>query len=208
MKGEQQAKNANLLRAELRKQGINPDGGQAQGQAAVRRAPASASPPLDIAVFSRQIATMMQSGVPIVTSMEIIAGGQKNPRMTTLVNDIRDRHRERLVAVRGAEQASGAVRRAVPQPGQGRRRRPACWTPCSTPSRPTRKTSRPSRARSRRRCSTRRWSSRWRCWSARSCWCSWCRSSRKCSRTSAPTCRRSPMMIVHASAASWSAGGG
>ena len=37
IKGEQVSKNANLVKAELRKQGINPHGGQAQGQAAVRR---------------------------------------------------------------------------------------------------------------------------------------------------------------------------
>src|SRR5690606_39016019 len=43
----------------------------------------------DIAVFSRQLATMMKSGVPIVGALEIIAGGQKNPRMKDLVNAIK-----------------------------------------------------------------------------------------------------------------------
>jgi len=45
--------------------------------------------PGDIAVFSRQIATMMKSGVPIVGALEIIANGNKNIRMQKLVNDIR-----------------------------------------------------------------------------------------------------------------------
>jgi len=45
--------------------------------------------PGDIAVFSRQIATMMKSGVPIVGGLEIIAGGQKNPKAKELYNSIR-----------------------------------------------------------------------------------------------------------------------
>jgi type IV pilus assembly protein PilC len=43
----------------------------------------------EIAVFSRQLATMMKSGVPIVTSFEIMAGGQKNPKMSDMLNAIR-----------------------------------------------------------------------------------------------------------------------
>lgn len=88
MKGEQLAKNANLLRAELRRQGINP------GQVKPKPKPlfgASGSPvkPKDIAFFSRQMATMMKSGVPIVSALDIIASGHKNPRMKKLVDTIR-----------------------------------------------------------------------------------------------------------------------
>ncbi|MBA0233720.1 type II secretion system F family protein [Stenotrophomonas maltophilia] len=88
MKGEQLAKNANLLRAELRRQGINP------GQVKPKPKPlfgAAGSPvkPKDIAFFSRQIATMMKSGVPIVSALDIIASGHKNPRMKKLVDTIR-----------------------------------------------------------------------------------------------------------------------
>src|SRR5687768_4200275 len=43
----------------------------------------------DIAQFSRQIATMLKSGVPIVTAMEIISGGHKNPKMRDMINAIR-----------------------------------------------------------------------------------------------------------------------
>lgn len=88
MKGEQAARTANLVRAELRRQGITPTvvkpkpkplfGGQGK-----------AIKPKEIAVFSRQIATMLKSGVPIVQSLEIIGGGQKNPRMATLINGLR-----------------------------------------------------------------------------------------------------------------------
>ncbi|TDB32891.1 type II secretion system F family protein [Stenotrophomonas sp. TEPEL] len=88
MKGEQLAKNANLLRAELRRQGINP------GQVKVKPKPlfgAAGKPvsPKDIAFFSRQMATMMKSGVPIVSALEIIGSGHKNPRMKKLVDSVR-----------------------------------------------------------------------------------------------------------------------
>ena len=89
MKGEQLARSANLLRAELRKQGITPTtvknkpkplfGGS--GKKITAR---------DIAVFSRQIATMMKSGVPIVQALEIIGGGSKNPNMKKMINGLRN----------------------------------------------------------------------------------------------------------------------
>ncbi len=88
MKGEQLAKNANLLRAELRRQGINP------GTVKTKPKPlfgAAGKPikPRDIAFFSRQMATMMKSGVPIVSALEIIGSGHKNPRMKKMVDTIR-----------------------------------------------------------------------------------------------------------------------
>ncbi len=88
MKGEQDARNANMLRAELRKLGITPT--------VVKPKPkplfgAAGSPikPKDIAFFSRQMATMMKSGVPIVTALEIIGSGHKNPRMAKMIGQVR-----------------------------------------------------------------------------------------------------------------------
>jgi len=43
----------------------------------------------DIAVFTRQLATMMRAGVPLLQAFEIVARGSTNPRMTSLLNDIR-----------------------------------------------------------------------------------------------------------------------
>src|SRR5690606_39102592 len=43
----------------------------------------------DIAIFSRQLATMMKAGVPMVQAFEIVAGGQKNPRMKEMLDGIR-----------------------------------------------------------------------------------------------------------------------
>ena len=88
MKGESLAKNTNLLKAELRKQGINPTVVRVKSKPLFGKAGKTVSP-RDIAIFSRQLATMMQSGVPMVTSFEIIAGGQKNPRMKEMLDDIR-----------------------------------------------------------------------------------------------------------------------
>ena len=89
MKGESSSKSANLVRAELRKQGINPTVVKPKKKplfgAAGKRISA-----LEIAVFSRQIATMLQSGVPMVQSFEILSNGQKNERMRTMLLDVRD----------------------------------------------------------------------------------------------------------------------
>lgn len=88
MKGEQAAKNANLLRAELRRQGITPTVVKPKPKPLFGGAGKRITP-REIAIFSRQIATMMKSGVPIVTSLEIIGEGHKNIRMKTLLNSVR-----------------------------------------------------------------------------------------------------------------------
>ena len=88
MKGEQTAKNANLLRAELRRQGITPSVVKPKPKPLFGSAGSKISAK-DIAFFSRQMATMMKSGVPIVGSLEIIGSGHKNPRMKKMVDQVR-----------------------------------------------------------------------------------------------------------------------
>lgn len=88
MKGEQPAKNANLLRAELRRQGIMPSVVKPKPKP-IFGAAGSAVGAKDIAFFSRQMAIMMKSGVPIVSALEIIGSGHKNPRMRKLVETVR-----------------------------------------------------------------------------------------------------------------------
>ena len=88
MKGEQQSRNANMLRAELRRQGITPTVVKIKPKPLFGAA-GSTIKPQDIAVFSRQIATMIKSGVPVVQALEIIGSGNKNPRMQKMVNTIR-----------------------------------------------------------------------------------------------------------------------
>jgi len=88
MKGEQPSKNANLVRAELRRQGITPTVVKPKPKPLFGGAGKRVTPK-EIAVFSRQLATMMKSGVPVVTSLEIIAGGQKNPKAKELFTALR-----------------------------------------------------------------------------------------------------------------------
>lgn len=45
--------------------------------------------PKDIALFTRQMATMMKAGVPLLQSFDIVGRGNPNPSVTKLLNDIR-----------------------------------------------------------------------------------------------------------------------
>ncbi len=86
--GETRSGNAALLKADLRRQGINPIKVNKK-----RISPFGASKKKitakDIAIFSRQIATMMSSGVPLVQSFEIIGRGHDNPSMQDLILKIK-----------------------------------------------------------------------------------------------------------------------
>jgi type IV pilus assembly protein PilC len=89
MKGEVTAKSMNAVRADLRKQGINPTVVKVKKKPMFGAAGSRISA-LEIAVFSRQIATMLQSGVPMVQAFDILSQGQKNERMRLMLLDIRD----------------------------------------------------------------------------------------------------------------------
>ncbi len=43
----------------------------------------------DIAIFTRQLSTMMRAGVPLIQSFDIVGRGSTNPKLTRLLNDIR-----------------------------------------------------------------------------------------------------------------------
>jgi type IV pilus assembly protein PilC len=88
-KGEIQGSSQALVKAQLRKQGVAPT--------KVRRKPKDLFGPKkqkikpgDIAIFTRQLATMMKSGIPLVQSFEIVGESLENPSMRTLVGQIRD----------------------------------------------------------------------------------------------------------------------
>lgn len=88
LKGERSARNQTIVRAELRKQGITPS--------RVRKKPkplfggaGKRIKPRDIAIFTRQLATMLNSGIPLVGAFGIIAAAAENPNMQKLVNTIR-----------------------------------------------------------------------------------------------------------------------
>ena len=88
MKGDMPAKNASLVKAELRRQGMNPQTVRERAKPLFGSAGSSVKP-RDVAVFSRQIATMMTSGVPMVQSFDIIADGQKNVRFKNMLMDVK-----------------------------------------------------------------------------------------------------------------------
>ncbi|WP_284692175.1 type II secretion system F family protein [Pinirhizobacter soli] len=88
MKGEMQSKNAALVKAELRRQGMNPQTVREKSKPLFGAA-GKAVKPREVAIFSRQIATMMAAGIPMVQSFDIIANGQKNPRMKNILIDVK-----------------------------------------------------------------------------------------------------------------------
>jgi type IV pilus assembly protein PilC len=88
LKGEQSATSLNAVKADLRRQGITP--------IKVKKKPkdlfAARKPaikPADIAIFSRMLATMMSSGVPLMQSMQIIGEGHENASMQDMVLSIK-----------------------------------------------------------------------------------------------------------------------
>ena len=88
MKGSMPGKNASLVKAELRRQGMNPQTVREKAKP-LFGSTGSTVKPQDVAIFSRQIATMMASGVPMVQSFDIIADGQKNPRFKNMLLDVK-----------------------------------------------------------------------------------------------------------------------
>jgi type IV pilus assembly protein PilC len=87
MKGEESAKSETALKLDLRKRGIANPEVKAKAKPLFGAAGKTISPQ-DIAVFSRQLATMMQSGIPMVQAFGIVSGGQKNIRMQNLLENI------------------------------------------------------------------------------------------------------------------------
>jgi type IV pilus assembly protein PilC len=84
IKGETRAASIALLRADLRRQGLTPlkVRKKPQGLLGTKKRKIKSA---DIAVFSRQLATMMTSGVPLVQAFDIVGRGHDNPRMQDLV---------------------------------------------------------------------------------------------------------------------------
>ncbi len=87
VKGETSGASVALVKADLRRQGVNPlkvrkkpkpllGGGGPKGKKIQAK---------DIAIFSRQLATMMSSGVPLVQAFEIMGKGHDNPSMRNLI---------------------------------------------------------------------------------------------------------------------------
>ncbi|THB69257.1 MAG: type II secretion system F family protein [Gammaproteobacteria bacterium] len=89
IKGESVAANPMLVKADLRRQGITPSKVKKKSELFASANKKSIKPG-DIAVFSRQLATMISSGVPIVQAFDIIGKGHDNPSMQELVMAIKN----------------------------------------------------------------------------------------------------------------------
>lgn len=83
IKGEMLSTNPAMARAELRKQGINVR--RVRKKSELSFGGKKAIKPADIAIFTRQLATMMKAGVPLVQSFEIVAEGMDNASMKEVV---------------------------------------------------------------------------------------------------------------------------
>jgi len=85
--GELSGHNPALIKAQLRKQGVNPT--KVRKKSVSLFSKGKRIKPLDIAFFTRQLATMMRAGVPLLQSFEIISDGAENPKMRALVDDVK-----------------------------------------------------------------------------------------------------------------------
>lgn len=85
--GELSGHNIPLIKAQLRKQGINPLKVRKKPMSLFK--PGKKIKPLDIAFFARQMATMMKAGVPLLQSFDIIGEGAENPNMRKMVDEIK-----------------------------------------------------------------------------------------------------------------------
>src|SRR6476646_1617026 len=86
VKGRTVAQNEQAVRGELRRQGIAATRIKKQGSATRKGGKVNAG---DIAIFSRQLATMLGAGIPLVQAFEIIGAGHDKPSMQKLILDIK-----------------------------------------------------------------------------------------------------------------------
>jgi len=89
LKGLMRADNDRQVRAKLRDQGITPKSVKKKGKSLFGNKKITGG---DIALFTRQIATMLSAGVPLLQSLEMVAKGVENPKirelMLTIANDV------------------------------------------------------------------------------------------------------------------------
>ena len=84
VRGEIRAAGENQVKSALRRQGVVPV------KIKKRRMRSGKSiKPRDIAIFTRQLATMMKAGVPLLQSFDIVGRGNSNASVTKLLNDVR-----------------------------------------------------------------------------------------------------------------------
>jgi len=101
LKGSTTSNNADMVKADLRRQGILPKKVKKKAKPLF----GGGGKPIiaaDIAIFSRQMATMMKAGVPLVQSFDIVGQGHNNPNMAELI-----------FAIKGEVEAGGTFAQAL-----------------------------------------------------------------------------------------------
>jgi type IV pilus assembly protein PilC len=88
VKGETRAANMAVVRADLRRQGVSPTKVKKKAQPLFGTGKKRITTG-DITVFSRQLATMMAAGVPLVQAFDIVGRGHDNPSMQDLILSIK-----------------------------------------------------------------------------------------------------------------------
>jgi type IV pilus assembly protein PilC len=86
VKGKVVSTSESAVRAELRRQGVVPTRVRKQSMLFRKQGKVTAA---DIAIFSRQMATMMSAGIPLVQSFDIIGAGHENPAVQRLILSIK-----------------------------------------------------------------------------------------------------------------------
>src|SRR5882757_2972841 len=86
VKGKVVATSEAAVRSELRRQGVVATRVRKQSMLFRKQGRVTAA---DISVFSRQLATMMTAGIPLVQSFDIVGAGHENPAMQKLILDIK-----------------------------------------------------------------------------------------------------------------------
>jgi type IV pilus assembly protein PilC len=87
VKGKAMAADESAVRADLRRQGVVPT--RIRKQSKGMFAGSGTVTPGDIAIFMRQLATMLAAGIPLVQSFEIVGNGHDNPAMQKLILSVK-----------------------------------------------------------------------------------------------------------------------
>lgn len=103
VKGETRSANIAMARAELRRQGINPLKVRKKASSIFSNRKKKITSK-DIAIFSRQLATMMSAGVPMVQAFDIVGRGHNNPSMQEMILSIK-------ADVEGGTSLTGALKK-------------------------------------------------------------------------------------------------
>ena len=85
VRGEIRAAGENQIKSALRRQGVTPTKIKKRRMRSGKSIKAK-----DLAIFTRQLATMMKAGVPLLQAFDIVGRGNPNPSVTKLLNDIRN----------------------------------------------------------------------------------------------------------------------